>query len=141
MALSRRAILVGGRWIETAETAAIRDPYSGETLADVCLAGEAEIEEATKSAVAAFALSRHLPSHTRAAALQSVANVLASRHEEFATCLSAESAKPITDARREVGRAISTFTIAGEEANAWYGPVPRHHPTFSNRAHPWYYAV
>jgi glyceraldehyde-3-phosphate dehydrogenase (NADP+) len=123
MAPSRRAILIGGRWIETAETAAIRDPYSGETLADVCLAGEAEIEEATKSAVAAFAVSRHLPSHKRATALQAVANVLASRHEEFATCLSAESAKPITDARREVGRAISTFTIAGEEAKRIPGEV------------------
>ena len=123
MAPARRAILIGGRWIETAETVAIRDPYSGETLADVCLAGEAEIEEATKSAVAAFAVSRHLPSHKRATALQAVANVLASRHEEFATCLSAESAKPITDARREVGRAISTFTIAGEEAKRIPGEV------------------
>ena len=116
MARARRPILIGGRWVETAETAAIRDPYSGETLADVCLAGEAEIEEATKSAVAAFAVSRHLPSHARATALQTVANALATRHEEFAACLSAESAKPITDARREVGRAINTFTIASEEA-------------------------
>ena len=38
-------------------------------------------------------------------------------------CLSAESAKPITDARREVGRAINTFTIAGEEAKRIPGEV------------------
>jgi glyceraldehyde-3-phosphate dehydrogenase (NADP+) len=123
MAPSRRAILIGGRWIETAETVPIRDPYSGETLADVCLAGEAEIEEATQSAVVAFTISRQLPSHKRAAALQTVAHVLGTRQEEFATCLSAESAKPITDARREVGRAINTFTIAAEEAKRIPGEV------------------
>ena len=153
MAPSRRAILIGGRWTETSETAAIRDPYSGETLADVCLAGEAEIEVATKAAVAAFAVSRHLPSHKRATALQTVANVLTTRHEEFARCLSAESAKPITDARREVGRAINTFTIAGEEAKRIPGEVvplditpgtDRHvgyHPPFPNRTHPRHHAL
>jgi acyl-CoA reductase-like NAD-dependent aldehyde dehydrogenase len=119
----RRAIFIGGRLKETRETSAIRNPYDGEILAEVCLAGEDEIEEAIRAAVTAFAAGRQLPSHKRAAALQRTAEGLTHRHEEFARCLSTESGKPITDARREVGRAISTFTIAAEEAKRLPGEV------------------
>jgi glyceraldehyde-3-phosphate dehydrogenase (NADP+) len=119
----RRAILVAGKWIETGETSAIRNPYTGETIAEVCQAGEKEIEQAIRSAVAAFVVSRRLPAHKRASALQAIATALTSRSEEFARCLSTESGKPITDARREVGRAINTFTIAAEEAKRIPGEV------------------
>src|SRR5438128_5342496 len=121
--MARRAIFIAGRWTETGETTAIRNPYNGEILAQVCLAGEKEIEEATQAAVAAFAVSRRLPSHARANALSSVATAITSRSEEFARCLSSESGKPIADARREVGRAINTFTIAAEEAKRIPGEV------------------
>jgi len=119
----RRAILIGDRWVESGETSAVRNPYNGETLAEVYLAGEKEVEEAIRAAVAAFAASRRLPSHKRAGSLQAIATALSNRHEEFSRCLSAESGKPITDARREVGRAISTFTIASEEAKRIVGEV------------------
>lgn len=121
--MPRRAIFVAGHWIETGETAPIRNPYNGEILAEVCLAGEKEIEEAIQGAVAAFTLSRRLPSHARATALTSVATAITSRSEEFARCLSSESAKPITDARREVSRAVNTFSIAAEEAKRIAGEV------------------
>src|SRR5438552_8695809 len=121
--MARRAIFIAGRWTETGETSTIRNPYNGEILAEVCLAGEKEIEEATRAAVAAFALSRRLPSHSRAKALNSVATAITSRTEEFARCLSSEAGKPIADARREVGRAINTFAIAGEEAKRIPGEV------------------
>src|SRR5213592_1978132 len=107
--MTRREMLIAGRWAETGETTPIRNPYNGEILAEVCLAGEKEIEEATQAAVAAFALSRRLPSHARAKALNAVATAITSRSEEFGHCLSSESGKPITDSRREVGRAINTF--------------------------------
>jgi glyceraldehyde-3-phosphate dehydrogenase (NADP+) len=119
----RRSILVGGKWTETGETSAIRNPYTGETIAEACQAGEKEIEQAIQSAVAAFVISRRLRAHKRASALQAIATALTSRNEEFARCLSTESGKPITDARREVGRAINTFTIAAEEAKRIPGEV------------------
>ena len=121
--MARRAILIAGRWTETGETSAIRNPYNGEILAEVSLATDKEIEEAIQAAVAAFALSRRLPSHARANALSAVATAITSRTEEFARCLSSESGKPIADARREVGRAVNTFAIAGEEAKRIPGEV------------------
>ena len=116
-------MLIAGRWVETGTTGPIRNPFNGEVLAEVCLAGEAEADEAIRSAVAAFAVSRRLPAHKRGEALQKIASEIAARKEEFARCLSAESSKPITDARREVGRAITTFTIAAEEAKRIPGEV------------------
>jgi len=116
-------MLIAGRWVETGQTSLIRNPYNGEVLAEVCLAGEAEAEAAIRAARSVFAVSRKLPAHTRAKALQKIAGEMTVRTEEFARCLSSESGKPITDARREVGRAITTFTIAAEEATRTPGEV------------------
>jgi glyceraldehyde-3-phosphate dehydrogenase (NADP+) len=116
-------MLIAGRWIETGTTSPIRNPYNGEVLAEVCLAGEAEADEVVRAATSAFAVSRRLPAHTRAEALQKIAGDITARKEEFARCLSAESGKPITDARREVGRAITTFIVASEEARRVSGEI------------------
>jgi acyl-CoA reductase-like NAD-dependent aldehyde dehydrogenase len=138
---ARRAMLIAGRWVETTAVSPIRNPYNQEVLAEVCLAGEAEVEEAIRAAVSAFAVSRKLPAHARSAALQKIAVDLTARKEDFSRCLSAESGKPITDARREVGRAITTFTIAAEEAKRIPGeavplditPGTDHHVGLSRR--------
>lgn len=116
-------MLVAGRWVETTTASPIRNSYNQEVLAEVCLAGEAEVEEAIRAAVSAFAVGRKLPAHVRSAALQKIAGEVTTRKEVFSRCLSAESGKPITDARREVGRAITTFTIAAEEAKRIPGEI------------------
>jgi len=116
-------MLIAGRWVEAGANSPIRNPYNGEVLAEVCLAGEAEADEAVRAAAAAFAAGRLLPAHKRAEALQKIAGGITARREEFAHCLSSESGKPITDARREVGRAITTFAIASEEAKRIPGEV------------------
>ena len=123
MMAARRAMLIAGRWVETGTTSPIRNPYNGEVLAEVCLAGESEADEAIRAAVAAFAVSRKLPAHVRSAALQKIADGVTARKEDFARCLSSESGKPITDARREIGRAITTFTVAAEEAKRVPGEI------------------
>ena len=120
---AHRAMLLSGRWVETSATKPVRNPYNGEVIADVCQAGEIEAEEAIRAAASAFAVSRLLPAHQRAEALQTIAGAISIRKEEFARCLSNESGKPITDARREVGRAIATFTTAAEEAKRIPGEV------------------
>src|SRR2546429_5112372 len=120
---TRRAMLIAGRWVETGTTSPIRNPYNGAVLAEVCLAGEAEADEAIRAAVSAFAVSRKLPAHARSAALQKIAAEITARKEDFARCLSSESGKPITDARREIGRAITTFTVAAEEAKRMPGEI------------------
>jgi glyceraldehyde-3-phosphate dehydrogenase (NADP+) len=45
------------------------------------------------------------------------------RREEFARLMTGEAGKPISDARREVTRAVQTFTVAAEEAKRIGGEV------------------
>jgi len=64
-----------------------------------------------------------LPAHARYDLLQQIATLLSRRRDDFATTISTEAGKPITDARREVARAIQTFTVAAEEARRIPGEV------------------
>jgi acyl-CoA reductase-like NAD-dependent aldehyde dehydrogenase len=64
-----------------------------------------------------------LPAHARYDILQQIATRLSRRRDDFATTISTEAGKPITDARREVARAIQTFTVAAEEARRIPGEV------------------
>ena len=66
-----------------------------------------------------------LPAHVRAGALDHVSRRLAERADEIARLITAENGKPIKWARGEVGRAISTFRWAAEEARRYSGDVQR----------------
>ena len=121
--MAARSFLIGNRWTSTATTVPVRNPFTGATLAEVCQAGKGEAEEAVLAAVSAFPAMRRLPAHARAGALAKIVTALTARREDFARTMTAESGKPITDARREVTRAIQTFTVASEEAKRIPGEV------------------
>ena len=120
---SARPFLIGNQWRQTATTAAIRNPYNGQPVATICLAGKAEADDAVARAVEAVPAMRRLPAHARAGALLKIAGRLAARQDEIARTMTAESGKPIADARREVSRAVQTFTVAAEEAGRLGGDV------------------
>ncbi|HQY59577.1 MAG TPA: aldehyde dehydrogenase family protein [Nitrospira sp.] len=118
-----RPFLIGGRWVHTTTAAPVRNPYTGETIAHVCQAGPAEADAAVVSSVEGAAAMRRLSGYARSTLLGKAAQALEARHEEFARSMVAEAGKPLTDARREVGRAIQTFSIAAEEAKRIGGEV------------------
>ncbi len=118
-----RPFLIGGQWHRTSATRPVKNPFTEETIADVCQAGRSEAEQAVRSSVSAFATTRRLPSHARAGILLKIAQSLNARLEEFARSISTEAGKPITDSRREVSRAIQTFTVAAEEAKRLPGEL------------------
>ncbi len=123
MGMGARPFMIGSQWRTTEATVPVRNPFTNETVAEVCQAGRADADAATWAAVEAFAPLRTLPAYARSAALAKIAESLAARREEFARSITAESGKPITDARREVGRAVQTFTIAAEEAKRVAGDL------------------
>ena len=101
----------------------MHNPFTGKVLEEVCLAGPREAEEAAASSAAAAAPMAAMPSHARYQVLQKIAGALYDRRDEVAQLMTAESGKPITDAKREVGRAVQTFTVAAEEAKRIPGEV------------------
>ncbi|MBI3359203.1 MAG: aldehyde dehydrogenase family protein [Nitrospirae bacterium] len=109
-------IFISGQWRATSERLSVLNPYNNEPIGYTYLASEENIEEAICSATEAFKEMRTVPSYKRAEALQKIADGLKEKREEIARMITLESAKPITDARVEVARAVNTFTIASEEA-------------------------
>lgn len=118
-----RPFLVHGQWRSGELSAPVVDPFTGKLVAQVTQATESDVEEAIASTCSAAATMGELPAHGRYNILQQVAALLYRRRDEFAQAVTMEAGKPITDARREVGRAIQTFTVAAEEARRIPGEV------------------
>jgi acyl-CoA reductase-like NAD-dependent aldehyde dehydrogenase len=118
-----RPFLVGGQWRQSDTLAPVHDPFTGKVLAEVSQGSEADAEDAIESTAGATKTMGALPAHARFHLLQSIAGGLYDRREEFARLMTGEAGKPITDARREVARAVQTFTIAAEEAKRIPGEV------------------
>lgn len=98
-------------------------PYDGTPVGTVHRAGPAELERAIQAAVGAFEVTRKLPGHRRAAILRKVSETLAARAEELARTIALEAGKPIKQARVEVGRSVTTFSSAAEEATRFHDEV------------------
>ena len=118
-----RPFLVGGQWRQSDTRAPVHDPFTGKVLAEVSQGSEADAEDAIQSTASATQPMGALPAHARFHLLQRIAGALYDRREEFARVMTGEAGKPITDARREVARAVQTFTIAAEEAKRIPGEV------------------
>lgn len=112
----KRHLLIGGEDIPARRYVPLYAPYSGERLADVAWADEAETDLAIRSAARAAPVMRRLPAHARADILGRLAAALAERREEAARLIAMEAAKPIAAARAEVERTIQTYRFAAEEA-------------------------
>src|ERR1700729_3707681 len=91
-------------------------PWDGHALGEVELADEKEADRAIENASKAFDAMHAMPSHSRRDALKKIALAIETRAEEIATALAREAGKPIVYAKGEVARAVSTFSIAAEEA-------------------------
>lgn len=115
--------LVGGERRFSAERVEIRSPYDQQVVGVVSYASARDVEEAIARAASAFETTRRLPSYARAEVCRRVASELAARKEELAELITLEAGKPIRDARTEVTRAITTFTVAAEEAKRMGGEL------------------
>jgi acyl-CoA reductase-like NAD-dependent aldehyde dehydrogenase len=118
-----RPFLVHGQWKQGETTVRVVNPFTGQAVADVVQAAESDLEQAVASTTSAATAMAALPGHARYNVLQEIAALIYRRREEFASTITAEAGKPITDARREVSRAVQTFTVAAEESRRIAGDV------------------
>ncbi len=100
-------------------------PYDGSLIATVSLPTGDQVEQAVAAADAAAKHTAALPAHVRAAALDHVSRRLAERADEIAALITAENGKPLKWSRAEVGRAVSVFRWAAEEARRFAGELQR----------------
>jgi glyceraldehyde-3-phosphate dehydrogenase (NADP+) len=114
--MTPRPFFIGGEAVCTAETAPVHSPYDGRLVAEVCLAGTAEVARALDLAQEAFERTRRSPLVGRAQLLRSIADTIGRRAGEFVELMVAEAGKPVTLARMEVQRAQATFELAAAAA-------------------------
>lgn len=117
MTAGNRKVFIGGEWIDTGNTYQLINPYNGKTIANVCMAGEAEIDRAIEAARDAFDITRSQSSLAASTLLKRIAEGVKTRKDELVEKIIAEAGKPRALADVEVERTISTFSIAAEEAN------------------------
>ncbi len=115
------SFIINGEYCTSDEIFEVKNPYKGEVVGVVYRPGNSKVEKAIESSVHGFQKSRKLPTYKRSELLTAVATTIDKRKEELATLLCRESGKPIKYAKGEVTRAVSTLSIASEEANRIVG--------------------
>ncbi|MET8089022.1 aldehyde dehydrogenase family protein [Micromonospora sp. NPDC005220] len=103
----------------------VHHPYDGRAVGRTTFATRDQVDAAVAAAAGVAAQAAALPAHARAAALDHVSRRLAERADEVAALITAENGKPVKWARAEVGRAVSTFRWAAEEARRFSGELQR----------------
>lgn len=114
---------IGGEWVGAEERDPVVDPFTGEVVGEMALAGPADLDRAIEAANDAFEVTRDQSARERERALRGIADGIAGRREEIVERMIAESGKPRRFADGEVTRAISTFTLAAEETKRFGGEV------------------
>lgn len=113
---TNHAFWLAGRKATGENSIDVTSPWDGRLVGTASIPTDTQVEEAVAAADAVRGEFAATPAHIRATALDHVSRRLAERTEEIAQLISAENGKPIKWARGEVGRAVSVFRFAAEEA-------------------------
>ena len=114
---------IGGEWVGSPDVDPIVDPFRGEVVGEMALASAEDLERAIGAAGDAFEVTRGQSAWERERMLRGTAEGIAARRKDLVERMIAESGKPRRFADAEVTRAISTFTLAAEEAKRFGGEV------------------
>ena len=112
---------LGGEWVGRDETMSVVNPYDNSIIDTVPKAGIEDIDAAVASAVRGAAVMAKIPAYDRFLMLRKAADLLEERREDIARTITMEEGKVISEARTEVGRAVQTISLSGEEAKRLYG--------------------
>src|SRR3970040_1497386 len=115
------SLFIDGRWVPGGPLLEVTNKYSGEVIGALPTARQEDVDAALAAAQAAAPPMASMPAHKRARILNRAAELIRDRFEEFATTIAAEAGKALKYSRAEVERAISTFSLASEEAKRIHG--------------------
>ncbi len=114
-------LFIDGQWVNAGSMMEVKNKYNGQTIAALPTARREDVDAAIAAAQRAAQVMADMPAHKRAEILLKTASLLRERSEDLAKTIAAEAGKALKFARAEVDRAISTFTIASEEAKRLHG--------------------
>lgn len=116
-------MLINGAWIEGhGAPATVVNKYDGSIIAELRQNDLEQVNQAVAAAKRGFA-SDTLTIADRGVLLNRVADLIASRRDELAQIIVAESGVPIKDSANEVTRTVETFRVSAEEARRLIGEM------------------
>jgi succinate-semialdehyde dehydrogenase / glutarate-semialdehyde dehydrogenase len=123
--LLRRDAFVDGAWMPADSNArfAVKNPATGETLAEVADFSEVETRRAVDAAAAAFVLWRKKTAKERASVMRKWFDLLMANQEDLARLMTAEQGKPLAETRGEIAYGASFIEWFAEEGKRIYGDV------------------
>jgi acyl-CoA reductase-like NAD-dependent aldehyde dehydrogenase len=114
-------LLIDGQWVDAGPALEVKNKYDGKLVGTVPTARREDVEAAIDAAERAEDAMADMPAYKRADILLRTAALLRERSDDLAKTIAAEAGKALKFARAEVDRAVSTFTIAAEEAKRLHG--------------------
>jgi succinate-semialdehyde dehydrogenase/glutarate-semialdehyde dehydrogenase len=131
--MTKGRLFIAGEWVETADSAVVRDKYTGEEIGRVGIADRSLTDRAVAAARSAFAAGEIEP-YRRYEILMAAAEALKARQNEIVETLVAETGFTLKDARNDFARSVQTITQSAEEAKRIVGEMvpiqgaPGQHP-------------
>ena len=126
-----RQAFVAGEWRSAARTFPVRNPATGETLAEVADCGADEARRALEAAVEVFPSWKNTPGAERSRILRKWFDLMTAQAEPIAKTMTLEMGKPIVESRGEVKYAASFVDYYAEAARRIGGellPTPEPFP-------------
>jgi len=112
---------VGEQWSEGTGMEPVLSPYNGEEVDVVAKAGLPDVERAVATAAVGARDMAALTGAQRAEILNKAANLLAGCVEEFATLISREEGKPVSESRGEASRMPDLLRLCAFEGSQLRG--------------------
>ena len=102
-------MLIGGQWRESSDgkTLPSLDPATARTLAHFPAGTAEDADEAVRSARRAFPAWKKITPYDRGRLLQKAASLMEKHGDELAELITLENGKPLWEAKKEVGTAVS----------------------------------
>jgi succinate-semialdehyde dehydrogenase/glutarate-semialdehyde dehydrogenase len=125
MTAERHPMYIDGQWLEAegGRTFEVRDPATGDLVAQVADGGLAETRRAIAAAAHAFPAWAGTPPKERGEILRRVQALMQARRDDIARLVVRENGKPFEEAKGEVGFSMGYFGWFAEEARRTYGEL------------------
>jgi acyl-CoA reductase-like NAD-dependent aldehyde dehydrogenase len=114
---------IGDQWVRTETTDTIRLPYDGSVVTHVPQGDPAILKQAVEAAREAAPILENWSNYERAELLDRIAALLRRDSAAFASVISQETGKPISEARVEVDRSLQTLLASSIVARGLHGEV------------------
>jgi succinate-semialdehyde dehydrogenase/glutarate-semialdehyde dehydrogenase len=123
--LFRTECYVNGQWCSAESSArlAIKNPATGDVIAEVAKVGAEETRRAIESAEAAMTTWRAVPAKQRASMLRNWFNLVMENQEDLARIMTVEQGKTLAESRGEVAYGASYIEWFAEQAKRIDGDV------------------